>query len=571
MKCLSLIFASIVAIASNHAVSAEELADFSLIDHRGDFHQLSRYGYKKAVVLYVYGEECEVSSKALPKLQALRQKYQDEGVEFLLLNATAGVERETIAEHLSAMAEPIPVLLDGSQLVARSLGLTRTGEVLLIDPSRMQVLYRGALDASSTRAYGSEGTVDRNYLEEALSASLLEVSRIEGVAWSQGQPIQYQEGLQQIPSYADEVVPILERRCVSCHQLGGIAPWAMDSYQMVSGWSQMMSETLMTMRMPPGQIDPKFLDDFVDVHYISDSERMALVNWARAGAPNDSDSDPLAAPKEPKQEWALGEPDLVVEFPTQQIPATGVLDYRYVPVEIGLDEDKWVGAYEFKIGNPNSLHHVVAYTQDEKQQKQNQSGGGSRTNFGGYAPGRERVVFDEGTGILLEEEMRFVVQFHYQTIGRELSDTSKIGLYFRDSKPERPLIRTAVMNGEFVIPAGEDSFPVKAVAPVPNDSYLYNIAPHMHYRGKSVKYTAEFPDGSSREILSIPNFQHSWQMTYRLKSPMFLPAGTTIVAEGVFDNSPGNALNPDPTQEVRWGDQVWDEMFIAWMRVGDAN
>lgn len=327
----------------------------------------------------------------------------------------------------------------------------------------------------------------------------------------------------------------------------------------------------MTMRMPPGQIDPEYIDDYVDVHFITDQEKTSLVTWANAGAANDSEFDPLAHSRAKRDEWALGEPDLIVEFPMQEIPATGVLDYKYVPVDINLTKDEWVGAYEFKIQNPESLHHVVAYTQDGKQQRQNQSGGGSRTNFGGYAPGREQVVFDDDTGILLEKEMRFMVQFHYQTIGRELQDVSKVGLYFRDTKPERPLVRTAVMNGEFVIPPGQDSFPVTAIARISEESYLYNIAPHMHYRGKSVRYRADFPDGTTQRILSIPNFQHSWQMTYRLKQPMFLPAGTIIVAEGVFDNSRGNALNPDPSQEVVWGDQVWDEMFIAWMRIGAVH
>ena len=127
------------------------------------------------------------------------------------------------------------------------------------------------------------------------------------------------------------------------------------------------------------------------------------------------------------------------------------------------------------------------------------------------------------------------------------------------------------MNGEFVIPPGDSDFDVMARATIVKDSYLYNIAPHMHYRGKRVKYWAEYPDGTREDILSIPNFQHNWQMIYRLKQPKLLPAGTVIVSEGAFDNSANNALNPDPSQEVRWGDQVWDEMFIAWMRVSELK
>lgn len=521
--------------------------------------------------MFVFGSDCAATADALPKLNILKEKYEQKGVEFLMLSSDAEMGRDDIRKQLENKSNSIPVLVDSNQLVASALSIARTGEVFVFDPVGMEILYRGALDSRLIGGGVQQGVVARNYLDEVLSAVTLHTAIIDGVQWSGGQPIQYAKAIDAPVSYSKDIVPILEKRCVSCHQEGGVAPWAMDSYQMVSGWSRMMNEVLMTMRMPPGQIDPESLGDFVDVHYIADAEKVALVSWARSGAPRDGDIDALAQPRPKRDEWVLGVPDLVVEFPTQEIPATGVLDYRYVPVDINLAKDEWVGAYEFKIQNPASLHHVVAYTQDEKQQKQNQSGGGSRTNFGGYAPGREQVAFDDGTGILLERKMRFMVQFHYQTIGRDISDTSKIGLYFRDSKPDRPLVRTAVMNGEFVIPPGQDNFPVTAIARISEDSYLYNIAPHMHYRGKSVKYRADFPDGSTHKILSIPNFQHSWQMTYRLKQPMFLPAGTIIVAEGVFDNSLGNALNPDPNQEVVWGDQVWDEMFIAWMRIGAAQ
>src|SRR5690606_28862696 len=167
---------------------------------------------------------------------------------------------------------------------------------------------------------------------------------------------------------------------------------------------------------------------------------------------------------------------------------------------------------------------------DERQQRQNASGGGSRTNFGGYAPGREYVEFDEGTGVLLQKDMRFMVQFHYTAIGRPVVDVTRIGLYFHDKPPALPLARTAVMNGEFVIPPGVEDYPVIARATIARDSYLYNLAPHIHYRCKRVKYSAEYPDGTVEDILSIPHFQHNWQMIFRLHEPKFLPAGTVIVA-----------------------------------------
>ena len=552
--------------------SSTRVGDFGLIDHRGDFHQLSRYADKKAVVLYAYANSCETSQSAAPVLEALREKFRGKPVAFLMLNSHPDDTRENVLIQTKKSGIEMPVLMDVSQLVAESLQISRTGEVLVINPRRMELLYRGAVNKElSAAAVSSENTA---YLDEVLSAVLSDKPVRADAPPAKGKTLTM-ESLEASHnrdiSFVDDVVPILQERCVSCHRENGVAPWAMSSYEMVRGWSAMMRETLLTRRMPPGQIDYKDIDKFVDVHYITDEEMVTLVHWIDRGALNKDDIDPLLEIEPRPSRWALGEPDLIVEFPTQEIPASGVIDYKFIPVDIGLEEDKWVRAYEFSIGDKSTLHHVVAYTQDRKQQKQNPGGGGSRTNFGGYAPGREHMVFDSNSGVLLKKDMRFMVQFHYTTTGRAVSDSTRLGLYFRDTPPVRNLSRTAVMSGDFVIPPGVADHPVSASAVLPKDVYLYGFAPHMHYRGKRIKFTANFPDGSSESLLSIPNFQHNWQMNYRLRAPKFLPAGTVIVADGAFDNSPLNPLNPDPSQEVKWGDQVWDEMFIAWMRISELE
>ncbi len=576
MKVASYILVSCLMLVSASAVSStnRQVGDFALLDQHGTFHQLSRYSLSNAVVIYVYSTQSDGAASSLEKLALLQDRYRDRGVAFLLLDPAAEDRRSLVNEAVGRSSEDFPVLMDSSQLVSKSLDIRSYGEVLVIDPERMELIYRGAIDSrSGEMTTGSGSLQSRNYLDEVLSAVSLGGDPIGDMPWTHGEQVQYlvdSSATFKDVSYADQVVPVLERRCVGCHRDGGVAPWSMDSHKMVQGWAPMIRETLMTRRMPPGQIDDYFLEHFEDVHFITDEEKAILVSWIDQGAVFHGDLDPLTTLPAQESEWALGEPDLIVEFPPQEIPASGVLGYKFVPVGIGLDRDRWVRAYEFDIGDKSVLHHVVAYTQDARQQRQNQSGGGSRTNFGGYAPGREYVTFDEDTGILLEEDMRFVVQFHYTTVGKPVTDVTRLGLYFHDTPPALPLTRTAVMDGEFVIPPGAPDHVVVARAEIVSDSYLYNIAPHMHYRGKRVKYRAEYPDGSTEELLSIPNFQHNWQMIYKLREPKLLPAGTVIVAEGAFDNSELNPLNPDPTQEVRWGDQVWDEMFIAWMRLSEA-
>ncbi|MDT8429584.1 MAG: redoxin domain-containing protein [Pseudomonadales bacterium] len=557
-------------IAVEVSAATGRVGDFALIDHKGEFHQLSRYADHKAVVLLVHANSCASTLELTPEFLALADTYADQSIAFLMLNAMPDENRESIRLAAEHKGIDIPILVDQSQLVAESLGLSVAGEVLVINPARMELLYRGAM----SREHSASARLDKDslYLDEVLQALLSDQPVPVETIKARGIPIPMtalDASHERHISYVEDIAPILERRCVSCHREGGVAPWAMSSHQMVRGWSTMMRETLLTRRMPPGQIDPLDIDRFEDVHHITDQEMMTLIHWIDAGAVNDDDFDPLLSISPPESEWALGEPDMVIDFPAQEIPATGVIDYKFVPVEIDIDRRRWVQAYEFDIGDKSVLHHVVAYTQDEKQQKQNASRGGSRSNFGGYAPGREHMIFEEDTGVLLEPGMRFMIQFHYTTIGRQSTDRTRLGLYFSDKEPSRSLSRTAVMNGEFVIPPGVADYPVEAEAIIANDSYLYSFAPHMHYRGKRISFSAVFPDGRQEHLLGIPNFQHNWQMVYRLREPVFLPAGTRIEAKGGFDNSSLNPLNPDPGKEVRWGDQVWDEMFIAWMRISE--
>jgi hypothetical protein len=53
------------------------------------------------------------------------------------------------------------------------------------------------------------------------------------------------------------------------------------------------------------------------------------------------------------------------------------------------------------------------------------------------------------------------------------------------------------------------------------------------------------------------------QITYELAAPKVLPKGTEVEVIAHYDNSAGNKFNPDPSKDVRWGDQTWEEMMIG--------
>ena len=542
------------------AAEPARVDDFSLIDHQGRFHQLSRYAGREAVVIFSQANGDAVSRKGHAKLLAVQEEFAGHAVEILMLNAKHGDTREAIRAEAEANDFAFPILIDESQLVAESLGLRSTGEVLVIDPKGSDILYRGPISAEA-------GGELQNYLAESLAAVIegrsieLDAPEAAGVALQFPHRERHQA---QPPSYAEDVAPILQRRCVSCHQQGGLAPWAMNSHEMVQGFSLMMREVLMTKRMPPGQIDNFNLGNFYDVHHITPQEESLLVHWIEAGAPRGGADDPLAEHVSTASEWRLGPPDLVVDIPPQEVPAAGVVDYLYIPVELNLTEDKWLRAYEFKVGDKEVLHHIIAFSSDSEAPM-------SRQLLGGYGPGKAPRVLPDKTGVLLTPTTRFVMQIHYTPNGKATVDHTQMGLYFMDETPELKFRNDQAVNFGFTIPPETEDSPATAQLALKKDAYVYSFSPHMHFRGKRMDYSALYPDGTKELLINVPNYRFDWQMDYYLKEPKLLPAGTKIVVDGGFDNSSTNPFNPDASKEVKWGDQSWEEMFIGFVGLANAD
>jgi hypothetical protein len=150
---------------------------------------------------------------------------------------------------------------------------------------------------------------------------------------------------------------------------------------------------------------------------------------------------------------------------------------------------------------------------------------------------------------------------HYTANGVEQTDRSSVGLIFAKQPPKRVAFTRTVNNYDFAIPPGAANHKVRSSFTFPKEAAILSFMPHMHLRGKSFQYELIYPDGRSEIALSVPRYDFNWQSTYRLATPLRVPAGTKVQCTGTFDNSAGNPNNPDPTQVVRWGDQTWEEMM----------
>ena len=225
--------------------------------------------------------------------------------------------------------------------------------------------------------------------------------------------------------------------------------------------------------------------------------------------------------------WTLGEPDLVYKIEPQKIPATGLIDYRYLPVELNLDRDVWIRGMEFVPGDRQVLHHVIAYasTPADKSVRNLRNGDPDRESVGGYAPGRKPDQYSDTTGRLLRKGTNLLLQMHYTTSGKETVDATEVGIYLHDEPPDYVMSGAVPGQRRFLIPPGAEEHELEGVEVIERDAWLYSMMPHMHYRGKHMSFHAEYPDGSSELLLSVPKYEFNWQFNYLLEEPVHLPAG----------------------------------------------
>ncbi|ALO45848.1 redoxin domain-containing protein [Pseudohongiella spirulinae] len=546
---------ALLAGAATAQTEGSRAGDFALLDHQGYFHHMAWYDNNKAIAFLVQANGAPEVKQALPEFQRLQHTYQDQGIVFFLLNSL-GESRDSVLSEMDSLGSDIPVLIDDVQAASEALGVERIGEALIYDPQSFRVLYRGPA-----------GDSFRNALADVAVGK--DISN--AVMASNGSLVEYHTRNDNVPSYSEEIAPIIADNCASCHREGGIAPFALNSHAMAQGWSPMIREVLVTKRMPPGQLDPH-VGEFSNPYFVPFEDQRKLLDWIAAGSPRGDGNDPLAELQWPETEWAFGEPDLIINVPPQTIPATGVLDYINVVVPIeGLDRDRWVRASQYLAGDRQVLHHTLNSVIGPGERLRGGFTADGDPNVGhiaAYIPGAEPHLEAPNTGGLLKAGSSIALQLHYTTMGRETVDAGRIGVWFYPDDQIPTERRTGECACIFTptwtdIPPYHPNFEQQAEITIDADAYVMSFISHMHFRGKYMRFHAHYPDGEVEELMNIPNYNYNWQMEYKLEEPKLVPAGTRIVVTGAFDNSEQNPANPDPSIAVGWGDQSWDEMFFG--------
>jgi peroxiredoxin/mono/diheme cytochrome c family protein len=559
-------------------VTAATVSDFSLPTVDGRTWSSSPADDGKILVVTFIGTECPLMQLYAPRLEKLSQDYQSRGVRFVAIDSNHQDSVDEVAAFVQKYGLTFPVLMDHGSRIADAFGAERTPEVFIIDTTRT-IRYRGPIDDQ-----GRVGFVrlkaDNNHLVDAIEQILAgkDISQPERPAIGCLIGRKHEPSPNATVTYAKDISRIFQSRCIECHRAGEIGPFAMDNYDDLIGWADMIREVVAEERMPPWFANPEH-GKFSNDARLTKQEKDAILAWVDAGAPMGSPDD-LPEPRKFVDGWNIGVPQEVIAMADKpyDVPAHGAIPYEHFVVDPNWTEDKWITACEVRPGARSVVHHVFVLSIPPEAKGVKRSTGHAAAVaanafkgglIAGFAPGMPAFVAPEaGMARRVPAGSRIVFQVHYTPNGRPEKDLTRVGFKFCDkNEVSREVEVLAAQNFLFMIPPNTPDHVLKASYHFKEDKILRNMLPHMHLRGKSFQFFARFPDGRRELLLDVPRFDFNWQIPYELAEPLFLPKGTVLECIGRYDNSKDNPANPNPNVTVRPGQQTWEEMMIGWFAV----
>ena len=398
-------------------------------------------------------------------------------------------------------------------------------------------------------------------------------------------------------TFLRDVLPILQKRCQTCHRPGEAGTGSFLTYESTRPWAQAIKAAVLTRKMPPWFASPEF-GHFLNERRLTDAEIRTLVSWVDAGAPQ-GDS---GGSKPARVKWTTGwniQPDVVFTAPRPYVvPAQGALDYVYIVIPTNFEHNTWITAGEIRPSDRSVVHHVSAFwrpagsawLKDAKpgvpyvipkaqlnsadfKRTLNRSAAGAQPlqlESGaefliGYSPGMPVQDFSIGHAAkLIPAQADLVLELHFTPNGRTpVEERIETGFVLAKTDPVRRFLTISNWSWNISIPPGDANHEGHASMRFNEAVDLVFMQPHMHLRGKDMSVRLVYPDGKSEIVLDVPHYDFNWQLIYYEAKPLHLPRGTVMEITAHWDNSVNNPANPDPGAEVRLGEQNTDEMLVC--------
>lgn len=419
------------------------------------------------------------------------------------------------------------------------------------------------------------------------------------------------------PTFNQDVAPIVYANCVTCHRPGEVAPMSLLTYASARPYAQSIKAKLLGHEMPPWYADPRY-GEFSNKPKITDAQINTIIAWADAGAPEGAGAPP--PPPSFRDDWTAlmnRPPDQIIDSPVEfEVPARGEVPTFTVWVKLPFGDDRFVEALQLLPTNRRVVHHSSLSLADLPPKTKLGRGeafpggpvvdgipvtsdGRSYTAMSGdefgypllfYVPGGGVLRFPQGIAKRLTAGKYLSWGMHLVSDGQPERVKLRLGLWFAKRGVNHEVETYTVNDKRIVdgheipldargrttpppkIPAGDGTYTITGSLTFPDAVTIYSAWPHMHFRGKDMTFIVRYPNGKEETILSVPNYNPHWQITYEFAKPLKIPARSTMRAVAHYDNSAANRNNPNPAEDVVWGPQSTNEMFLPFLEVSvDKN
>jgi thiol-disulfide isomerase/thioredoxin len=558
------LFVPVTTAAEREVKIGSRVDPVSFKDIRYLPRSLDDFPDSKAFVLVFTNTTCPLVQRYLPALARLETEYRSKGVQFLAVNVSADDSIAAMAAQAVRHEVPFPFVKDFDAACARSLGVKRTPEAVILDGER-RLRYRGRID-DQYRLGGARPAPSRHDLKEALDAVLagkevkVKETPVDGCLIT----VADLPAPKNPVTFAEHVAPILHKHCVECHRPGTAAPFSLLTYRQVAVRADTVAEVVREQRMPPWYGAPEHTE-FVNHRGLTARERETILQWVKGGLERGAEAK-LPRPPAEVDRWQIGKPDLIVPAPEQDLPADGVVPYKYVFLPHVFLEETWVQGVQILPDNPRVLHHCnMAWVRLGE--------GFKISNFiTGAVPGGDPMRLDNGVAYRIPKGATLVLQVHYVTTGKLEKCRIRVGFRYAVGKVQKQLRFVYLMDNRFAIPPGAPAHRVGTSRMLDCDAVGVGLFSHMHLRGRDMTFRAHYPDGRSETLLVIPNYNFDWQQAYRWEpGKKRFPKGTRLECFAHYDNSTFNPYNPDPKATVREGQQTHQEMMNGFFFYTDAG
>ncbi len=390
------------------------------------------------------------------------------------------------------------------------------------------------------------------------------------------------------PTWWKDARPIVLEKCAGCHVAEGPGPMALDTYETVALYADMVRASVVGRTMPPFLADTCCQPIFHD-ESLSDAQIATIAAWVDAGAP---EGDPAEAVEPAPPIAGLSRVDATFTLPepyTPDPPEASSDDSRCFVFPYEGDRARWLTGLAPRPENRSIVHHIAVALGDRStlsqlQRRDEADEGPGFDCAGGLGElptlrpiGGSLVGGDYPRGIGVEVPLGavFVVQIHYNVSdflavhgeGDFPADQTSIDLRFDDTAvASHGLIvaNPAWFVGPGMRIAAGDPEATFWFAWAPriltggDDVKLQGVTPHMHRYATRFRMMALHPDGSSTCLLEIPNWEFGWERPYWFAEPVTFGKNDRLYVECTFDNSAANQPAGREPRDIAWGDDDQD-------------